>query len=212
MTDHDMMELAKYYARSFGGKIESAADLIMDKRDRLSKVTLKAAIDAFDQMIERDDIPRNPAVRLAVMCRIAGAGGGLKLHQPVQSCGSCDEGFITVPHSRDYDVYRNWNGEYDMVVSCTCSAGRMKLNNLVRPLRSIESYEAEYPHWREEFAVRRLERQAIRGNEWSAAQLAKIQNYQTKRYEEQPSDIDVSLFQEVEDETGVQLQEREASN
>jgi hypothetical protein len=170
MTEHEIIELSKYYSRQFGGKAEDAAKLMMDYESKLTRISYKDAINAITRMIEDDLVPGKPAARIAVMCRMCGQSARKITDFVPVHCDDCrGSGYIYVPSPKDWTQGRNWNGEYDTVVTCSCENGRRITN-----VRSLASYEEEFPHWREEYPLRRLERRVMLGYPHAQAALEKF--------------------------------------
>lgn len=67
-------------------------------------------------------------------------------------CAGCDDtGLIAVPHPRDI-TDGVWGEKYDCVVACPCARGDANVSAFAdrkKQLRTLMSYEREFPHWRD---------------------------------------------------------------
>ena len=161
MTEHEIIEFSRLFARQFGGSHEVALETLGDWSYKLRNVAYDQACTELMKLASSDDIPSRPAQRISkIVVACLGTPVFSKKSNTVNypDCHLCGKsGFVVVPHPKDYTVGEFWKGEYTCAAACMCDAGERFRGYH----RTLESYEREFPNWKQEYPLRQFERRAL---------------------------------------------------
>jgi hypothetical protein len=163
MNGEQIRTLCETIAQQVGIPADSLSKALPFWQPNLIQIESERAMEGLKVMlVNGTQSGKDPGKWLAAVIRYAGSNStqavqhnGVSSFKEPDGCENCNHsGAIEVPHDKDWKDGR-WHGMYTMVVACECGQGQMRACQMV----NIRQYEHKYPYWRNEYPIRKYERE-----------------------------------------------------